>query len=65
MIMAHWQASGTRSPPKTKAELRQMFIDAACNTRAAQDDAPDELEEDVRTSVECQADDDPMGHEIH
>jgi hypothetical protein len=36
--MAHWQASITRAPPKTKAELRQMLTEAVRNT---QDDAAD------------------------
>ena len=37
-IMAHWQASITRAPPKTKAELRQMLTEAVRNT---QDEAAD------------------------
>jgi hypothetical protein len=32
--MAHWQASSTRPPPMTKAELRQMLADAVRNTQA-------------------------------
>jgi hypothetical protein len=31
--MAHWQASFTREPPKTKDELRQMLTDAVRNTQ--------------------------------
>jgi hypothetical protein len=31
--MAHWQASITRAPPKTKAELRQMLTEAVRNTQ--------------------------------
>jgi hypothetical protein len=31
--MAHWQASITRAPPKTKAELRQMLAEAVRNTQ--------------------------------
>jgi hypothetical protein len=33
--MAHWQASITRAPPKTKAELRQMLTEAVRNTQAS------------------------------
>jgi hypothetical protein len=32
--MAQWQASITRAPPKTKAELRQMLTEAVRNTQA-------------------------------
>jgi hypothetical protein len=32
--MAQWQASITRAPPKTKAELRQMLTEAVSNTQA-------------------------------
>jgi hypothetical protein len=32
--MAHWQASITRQPPKTKAELREMLAEAVRNTQA-------------------------------
>jgi hypothetical protein len=35
--MAHWQASLTRQPPKTKAELRQMLAEAVRNTQASAD----------------------------
>jgi hypothetical protein len=31
--MAHWQASITRAPPKTKAELRLMLAEAVRNTQ--------------------------------
>jgi len=31
--MAHWQASITREPPKTKAELREMLAEAVRNTQ--------------------------------
>jgi hypothetical protein len=31
--MAHWQASTTRAPPKTKDELRQMLAEAVRNTQ--------------------------------
>ena len=34
VIMAQWQASITRAPPKTKAELRQMLTEAVRNTQA-------------------------------
>jgi hypothetical protein len=34
VIMAHWQASITRAPPKSKAELRQMLTEAVRNTQA-------------------------------
>ena len=34
VVMAHWQASITRAPPKTKAELRQMLTEAVRNTQA-------------------------------
>jgi len=35
--MAHWQASITRQPPKTKAELRQMLAEAVRNTQPGAD----------------------------
>jgi hypothetical protein len=38
--MAHWQASTTREPPKTKAELREMLADAVRNTQASADVRP-------------------------
>jgi hypothetical protein len=38
--MAHWQASTTREPPKTKAELREMLADAVRNTQADADRGP-------------------------
>jgi hypothetical protein len=31
--MAHWQASIPRQPPKTKAELREMFAEAVRHTQ--------------------------------
>jgi hypothetical protein len=31
--MARWQASITRQPPKTKAELREMLAEAVRNTQ--------------------------------
>jgi len=31
--MAQWQASITKAPPKTKAELRQMLAEAVRNTQ--------------------------------
>jgi hypothetical protein len=34
MAMARWQASITRQPPKTKAELREMLTEAVRNTQA-------------------------------
>jgi hypothetical protein len=36
--MAQWQASITRAPPKTKAELRQMLTEAIRNTQAGASD---------------------------
>jgi hypothetical protein len=41
--MAHWQASITREPPKTKAELRQMLAEAVRNTQSSADDGPKRL----------------------
>ena len=38
--MAHWQASITREPPKTKAELRQMLTEAVRNTQPSADHRP-------------------------
>jgi hypothetical protein len=38
--MAHWQASITRAPPKTKAELRQMLAEAVRNTQPTADPRP-------------------------
>jgi hypothetical protein len=38
--MAHWQASITRQPPKTKAELRQMLAEAVRNTQPDADQRP-------------------------
>jgi hypothetical protein len=38
--MAHWQASATREPPKTKAELREMLAAAVRNTQADADRRP-------------------------
>jgi len=32
-MMAQWQASIARAPPKTKAELRQMLAEAVRNTQ--------------------------------
>ena len=40
VTMAHWQASTTRAPPKTKAELRQMLAEAVRNTQADADHRP-------------------------
>jgi hypothetical protein len=37
--MAQWQASITRAPPKSKAELRQMLTEAVRNTQADADGA--------------------------
>jgi hypothetical protein len=34
VAMAQWQASTSRAPPKTKAELRQMLTEAVRNTQA-------------------------------
>jgi hypothetical protein len=34
-IMAQWQGSIARQPPKTKAELRQMLAEAVRNTQAS------------------------------
>jgi hypothetical protein len=41
--MAHWQASITRAPPKTKAELRQMLAEAVRNTQPSVDQRPKRL----------------------
>jgi hypothetical protein len=38
--MAQWQASITRQPPKTKAELRQMLAEAVRNTQSSADQTP-------------------------
>jgi hypothetical protein len=38
--MAQWQASITRTPPKTKAELRQMLAEAVRNTQPSADRKP-------------------------
>jgi hypothetical protein len=38
--MAHWQASITREPLKTKAELRQMLAEAVLNTQPSADQGP-------------------------
>ena len=40
VIMAHWQASITKAPPMSKAELRQMLTDAVRNTQAETDQRP-------------------------
>jgi hypothetical protein len=40
MIMAYWQASITKAPPKTKAELRQMLTEAVRNTQAEAEPRP-------------------------
>jgi hypothetical protein len=39
-IMAHWQASIQRQPPKTKAELRQMLAEAVRNTQPSAEHRP-------------------------
>jgi len=39
--VAHWQASRTREPSKTKAELRQMLTEAVRNTQPSQPSAVD------------------------
>jgi hypothetical protein len=38
--MTHWQASITRAPPKTKAELRQMLTEAVRNAQRSADHRP-------------------------
>ena len=38
--MAQWQASITRAPPKSKAELRQMLTEAVRNTQPDADQRP-------------------------
>jgi hypothetical protein len=40
VIMAHWQASIPKAPPKSKAELRQMLTEAVRNTRAEAEHRP-------------------------
>jgi hypothetical protein len=41
VVMAHWQASTTRAPPKSKAELREMLTEAVRNTRTEADEVPE------------------------
>jgi hypothetical protein len=38
--MAQWQASTTKAPPKSKAELRQMLTEAVRNTQPDADHGP-------------------------
>jgi hypothetical protein len=38
--MAYWQASTTKVPPKSKAELRQMLTEAVRNTQAESEQRP-------------------------
>jgi hypothetical protein len=38
--MAHWQASYTKAPPKTKSELREMLTEAVRNTQPDADQRP-------------------------
>jgi hypothetical protein len=38
--MAHWQASITKAPPKSKAELRDMLAEAVRNTQAEFEQRP-------------------------
>jgi hypothetical protein len=38
--MAYWQASITREPTKTKAELRQMLTEAVRNSQPGANDGP-------------------------
>jgi hypothetical protein len=38
--MAYWQASITKAPAKTKAELRQMLTEAVRNTQADAEPRP-------------------------
>jgi hypothetical protein len=33
VLMAQWQKSFTKEPPKTKAELREMLAEAVRNTQ--------------------------------
>lgn len=40
MVMAHWQASTTKAPPKSKAELRDMLAEAVRNTQAEFEQRP-------------------------
>jgi hypothetical protein len=41
--MAHWQASYTREPPKTKAELREMLTAAVRNTQPGAEPRPKDI----------------------
>jgi hypothetical protein len=34
VLMAQWQKSFTKEPPKTKAELREMLAEAVRNTQS-------------------------------
>jgi hypothetical protein len=40
VMMAHWQASTTKAPPKSKAELRDMLAEAVRNTQAELEQRP-------------------------
>jgi hypothetical protein len=43
LIMANWQKSFTREPPRTKAELRQMLTEAVRNTQPSAGQRPKQL----------------------
>jgi hypothetical protein len=55
--MAHWQASITREPAKTKAELRQMLTEAVRNTQPGANDAPKRLSNAKRSRLETPIED--------
>lgn len=40
LTMAQWQASITKAPPKSKAELRQMLTEAVRNTQPGAENRP-------------------------
>ena len=42
-LMAYWQASIPRQPPKTKAELREMLAEAVRNTQPGAEHRPKRL----------------------
>jgi len=51
--MASWQGrSSTREPPKTKAELRQMLVEAVRNTQASTEHGPKRLPKSKKAAAE-------------
>ena len=53
LIMAYWQASITRAPPKTKAELRQMLAEAVRNTKPSADHQAKRLSKTKKIAAEA------------